>query len=242
MINHYQVARGSVGRPEAVPGAWIKVQKSKAGVVLFILMTFLAPDLAPLSCESADATNALPQLAPPYGTLPSSFWEQHGTGTVFAALGVLVLVILGICIGRRPGETIFVAPAAQARAAIEALRGQPDDGARLSRVSQILRKYFVMAFHLSPNEMTTAEFCRELAACERMDAELARSVGNFLRECDARKFAPPGSEVSFDALDRAWELVRLGEIPAKSAGQSTTRQDVASGVPPASPSKSTPPG
>ena len=55
----------------------------------------------------------------------------------------------------------------QARAALEPLRGQSENGALLSRVSQILRHYVAAAFDLPPGELTTVEFCGAIASHTR---------------------------------------------------------------------------
>ena len=62
----------------------------------------------------------------------------------------------------------------------------------LSEASQILRRYVAAAFAWPPAELTTAEFSAALAGDEKIGPELARTLSNFLRECDERKFAPAG--------------------------------------------------
>ena len=124
-------------------------------------------------------TNALAPLAPPYGEMPPTFWEQHGTSVVLAGLSAVALAgFIGWLI-LRPRQKIIIPPEAQARAALEDLRQRPEDGVVLSRVSQVLRNYFVAAFKLAPGEFTTAEFNRLILGHEQIGAELIAAVVNF---------------------------------------------------------------
>ena len=172
-------------------------------------------------------TNALPALSPPYGELPPTFWERHGTGFILVGLGVVVLVAFGVWLVLRPKPKIIVPPEILARQALEALREQPEDGACLSRISQILRNYFIAAFQLAPGEFTTAEFSRALATCEPVDAGLSAAAADLLRDCDAQKFSPAPA-VNLDAVSRALQIVtqaedrraqlrRLAETPTPAA-------------------------
>jgi hypothetical protein len=102
-----------------------------------------------------------------------------------------------------PPETI-------ARQALEALRNQHEDGALLSRVSQILHRYLKGAFDLPLVESNTTEFCAAIATHERVGPELAGAVADFLRRCDERKFSPvPAPELG--AVGQALKLVESGE-------------------------------
>jgi hypothetical protein len=64
---------------------------------------------------------------------------------------------------------------------------------------------------LPADELTTSEFCRVIAAHEKIGPELAARVGEFLGRCDELKFAPAGSPMPTSAAARALELVELGE-------------------------------
>ncbi len=111
----------------------------------------------------------------------------------------------------RPKPPVILPPAVQARQALEALRQLAEDGALLSRVSQILRRYFAAAFGLPPGELTTAEFCRALAGLEPVGSELAGEVSDFLRQCDQRKFAPAAPAPPLGAVAQALKLIDLAE-------------------------------
>lgn len=167
-------------------------------------------------------TNALPPLSPPYGELPPTFWEQHGTFVLLAGLGTIVLVVLLLWQLLRPKPIVMVPPEVQARRDLEALLQQPEDGVMLSRVSQVVRGYFIKAFQLADGELTTSEFSRELTGCKTMENHLAVAVGEFLRECDGRKFSPTPDCAAGGAARRALQLVAQAEarrVQLRQTGQ-----------------------
>ncbi len=101
-------------------GRWaLNVQCS----VFVLVITFLAAAL-PLQGQ----TNDLQALAPPYGELPPTFLEQHGTSVVFAGLGAIALAAFGIWLVFRPMPKIIIPSEVQAREALKNLRQQPEDG------------------------------------------------------------------------------------------------------------------
>jgi hypothetical protein len=89
----------------------------------------------------------------------------------------------------------------------------------LSRISQLLRHYFTVAFALPPGEMTTTEFCSAITAHPLIGPELAANVGEFLRRCDQRKFAPEPPSTPLDAVSTAFGLIDPAE--ARRNQQST---------------------
>jgi hypothetical protein len=164
----------------------------------------------------AAATNApgpddIPPLRPPHAEMPPTFWEQHGFWVIL--VGVLLLALVGAAAWflLRPKPPAGVPPEIQARQALEPLRPQPEDGPLLSRVSQVLRHYVGAAFNLPPGELTTAEFCRALAAHSPIGAELSAALGEFLRQCDQRKFSPPAPAPPLSAVAQALKLIELAE-------------------------------
>jgi Domain of unknown function (DUF4381) len=175
----------------------------------------------------------IPQLQPPRGELPPTFWEQHGLAVSVGIVIALVLVALAVWFLTRPRPPIVVAPSVLARQALERLKGQPENGAVLSRVSQIMRRYMAGAFELEPGELTTSEFCRTLAKHEKVGAELASAIGDFLRRCDEHKFkpanlAPAGPlravESALQLIDQAEaRLERLRQESAQVAGDVSGR-------------------
>jgi hypothetical protein len=174
--------------------------------ILFLIIAF------PLHGQTnSEATNAPLKLSPPYGELPPTFWEQHGTSIVVAGLGLIALVAFGLWLVFRPRPKKIIPPEVQAREALEKLRRQPEDGMVLSRVSQVVRNYFIAAFQLSPGEFTSAEFSRELARSDKINSELSMVVVEFLRDCDARKFSMTTGSTNVDAANRALNLVEQAE-------------------------------
>jgi hypothetical protein len=155
----------------------------------------------------------IPALQPPRGEIPLTFWEQHGVLVVMA--GVIMLAVIGAVVWllTRPKPRAAVPPATAARQELNSLQHQPEDGAVLSRVSQVLRRYVIAAFGLPSGELTTAEFCRVVGGQEQVGPELAESLGGFLRQCDERKFAPAQAPTAtpLSATSRALELIEQAE-------------------------------
>jgi hypothetical protein len=201
-IQHPKPARlGLIGRSMFDVGCWM---------FPLAIMFFVAA--LPLHGQTnASGTNALPALLPPYGELPPTFWEQHATFIVVAGFGMIALAASGLWLIFRPKPKIIIPPEVQARQALGILRQQPEDGVVLSRVSQVVRNYFIAAFQLVPGEFTTAEFCRALSGHEQIGAELSTAVADFLRDCDARKFSTATALVPLDAANQALKLVALAE-------------------------------
>ena len=200
---------------------------------MFLLAILFFRAAFPLHGQTnAAATNTLSALLPPYGELPPTFWEQHGTSVVIAGLAMIALAAFGVWLVFRPKPKIIIPPEVQARHALEILRHQPEDGTVLSRVSQVVRNYFIAAFQLAPGELTTAEFSRALSGHEQIGAENARSVSDFLHECDAKKFSASPAVLPLNAAGRALELIACAEacrsrsapVPgaAMSGGQDAT--------------------
>jgi hypothetical protein len=173
----------------------------------FLPATFL---LASAVAKAAD-TNALPALAPAYGELPPTFWEQHGTPVIVGGFAFVILAMLVLWKLFQPKPVVILPPEFVARAALAKLIGRPEDGKLLSDVSQILRRYVIAAFNFPAAELTTAEFCTVFTSNGTIGAELAESISGFLRECDVRKFSPTKSAPAINAASRALELIALCE-------------------------------
>jgi hypothetical protein len=175
-----------------------------------VLLVALWPVPSALAATTAADERNIPKLAPPYAELPPTFWEQHGSAIIVIGIVLLALAALGVWLGLRRKPVEIVPPEARARNELKALQALPEDGAVLSKVSQALRRYFIAAFELPPEEFTTAEFCRVISGNEQIGAELSAAAAEFLRDCDTRKFsatpiAPSG------AVARALDLVERGE-------------------------------
>jgi hypothetical protein len=159
----------------------------------------------------AGDTNSIPALAPTYGELPPTFWEQHQTTIIIGGFALLAVAFLFLRVWLRPETPVVLPPEVLAREALTKRLRQPEDGKLLSGVSQILRRYIVVAFELPPGEMTTAEFCIVIAGHAKIGAELAQSIAGFLRECDERKFSTAPAAAPLNAASRALDLVGLAE-------------------------------
>ncbi len=103
------------------------------------------------------------KLAPPLPELKPTFWEMHHWAVIIAAIIVLLLVAELIWTVLKPKPVVITPPETVAREALGKLAGKPEDGACLSRISQIVRHYFVVAFELPGAEMTTSEMTDVLA-------------------------------------------------------------------------------
>jgi hypothetical protein len=158
------------------------------------------------------SADEIPPLRPPRDELPPDFWEQH---TASVSIGALLLVLLAgllIWLWFRPKPPpVLTPPVLQARRELELLRTQPENGLVLSRVSQVVRRYFSIAFILTPDERTTREFCRALSGVTILRPEISAAVADFLQECDHRKFAPAASLPPLDAVSTAERLIAEAE-------------------------------
>ena len=169
-------------------------------------LLWLRPSL--LAVERPDE---LPPLRPPRGELAPTFWEQYELWVLAGGVLLLALVAFGIWVLTRPKRPVVLPPAVQARRSLEPLRAQPETGNLLSQVSQHVRHYFQAAFELGREELTTTEFCRAIAGCEKVGSDLAGSVTGFLQECDRRKFAPVAELPPLGAVPKALELLETAE-------------------------------
>ena len=143
------------------------------------------------------ADGDLPPLQPAHGDLSPAFWEQHRWTVVAAAVVALVLLVLLIVWLRRSRPVVVIPPDEITRRALEALRGQPENGVLLMNVSGVLRRYVIFACDLPPGELTTTEVCRAIAVRPLFSPDLVDALTAFFRQCDERKFAPapPPSEL-----------------------------------------------
>jgi hypothetical protein len=182
-----------------------------------------------LLAAAPDGTSDLPasSLKPPRGEIQPSFWEQHAGLIVVGATISLSLLAAAIWLLLRPRAPLPPVPAAeQARRQLEPLRQQAEDGALLSRTSQILHAYLAGAFGVAEAELTTAELCQAVGRNPEIGADLAREISEFLRESDVRKFAPGPPAPPAGAIAKALAIIDRAEsrrlqgktsVPAVSA-------------------------
>jgi hypothetical protein len=170
------------------------------------------------SATNPASPDEIPPLSPPLPEIAPTLWEQFGW--VLWILVALLLVMVGVIVWvvLRPGKPpVLPATAAQAEVALRALQSQPETGAVLSQISQVLRRYLINAFWLSPLEMTTHDFCALVRGSEKIGPVLASSVAEFLQTLDQRKFAPAAVQPPLGAAGRALELVELAEARLRIA-------------------------
>jgi hypothetical protein len=171
---------------------------------------------------NGDPNEPIPQLRPPHGEIPPTFWEQYA-GWVCAG-GVVLTAVAGLAVwfACRPRPEVIPPPREVARRELEPLRAQAEDGALLSRVSQVLRQYIVAAFELEPGELTTTEFCLTIAGNPRISPKLATEISDFLRRCDERKFSPDAQGPPLDAVATALRFVESSEARLAELRQAAT--------------------
>jgi hypothetical protein len=163
-------------------------------------------------------------LRPPHAEIPPTFWEQYGLWVILCGVLVLGLVCVAAWFLTRPKPPVIVPPEVQARQALEPLRQQPEDGALLSRLSQILRRYVIAAFDLPPGELTTTEFCRAIAGHDPVGPDLSATLSEFFRQCDQRKFAPPPAPAPpFGAVAQALNLIDQAQARRLALAQSAAQ-------------------
>jgi len=212
MRENIQHSTFNVQRRRIAHFALVRRWKLNVECSMFLLALLILLAGLPLHAQTNSAgTNTLPALVPPYGELPPTAWEQHGTFIVIGGLGIVALAALGCWLIFRPEVKRMVPPEVAARRELELLRQRPEDGAVLSRVSQVMRSYFSAAFQLARGELTTTEFCREISGNEKIGAELALAAADFLRDCDGRKFSPVNKLVPLGAANQALDLVERAE-------------------------------
>jgi hypothetical protein len=168
---------------------------------------------------AALADGDLPPLQPPHNDLLPTFWEQYHWAVLAGALAALAVLVLLIVWLRRPRPAIIIPPDVIARRALEALRGQPENGVLLMKVSGVLRRYVIFACGLPPGELTTAEVCHAVAERAQFSPNLAEAITGFFRQCDERKFAPAPPASNLGAVAGALTLLeqieqRRRELPS----------------------------
>ena len=177
-----------------------------------------------LAATNAPGLDEIPPLRPPHAEIPPTFWEQHSLSVILLGALLLALVCIAAWFLTRPKPPIIVPPDVQARQALEPLLQQPEDGALLSRVSQILRYYVAAIFDLPPGEPTTAEFCRAITAHAQIGPDLSAALSDFLRLCDRDKFSPPAPVPPLNAVAQALKLIDQSQarlaVLAQAAAQS----------------------
>jgi hypothetical protein len=185
-----------------------------------------------ISCSAAELPldEPIPPLRPPRGPLPPTFWEAW-VGWVIGGGALFFILLAGlIWLLVRAKAPLIIPPEAQARNALGALRGQPESGLLLSRVSQIVRAYFSAAFALPAGELTTSELCRAIEERQEISVQLKGEVSDFLRSCDERKFSPtPAPAPIIGAVIRADKLIETAEAQRAELQAAAQAKETAGG-------------
>ena len=184
----------------------------RAGILTSI-SSFLCycPSLEAVPLDTNNFPDPSSSLLPPRAELLPTFWEQNGAWVIAGSVLLLLGPAFVVWLVSRPRPVAPIPWAVQARRQLESFSQKPEDGMVLSRVSQVLRHCVAAAFGLSSDETTTAEFCRILAASDKVGPELAVELGNFLKECDRRKFAPAPPAAPFGAVGRCLKVIEMAE-------------------------------
>jgi len=164
-----------------------------------------------LDAATSSGSDEIPPLRPPRGEIPPDFWEAHRISIVISGIILLIIISTAVWFFLRTRPKASIPPEVQARQALEALLAQPENGALLSRVSQIVRRYVIGAFGLPPGELTTTEFCEVISKNPPIDEPLSAAISNFLRDCDRRKFALSPDDEPINAVPTALKFVDEAE-------------------------------
>jgi len=186
----------------------------------------------PTADTNSSASDEIPKLRPPRPEIPPTAWEQHHTGIICGVSLLVALGVLGAWYLTRPKPPVLAPAIVQARAALEALRSQPENGLALSKVSQVVRYYFTAALNLPPAELNTTEFCRAIAGVKMIGPDLAADVSDFLRQCDQRKFAALPAQPPLGAVALATKFINQTETCLAALAQSSANSDPRSPVVP----------
>lgn len=168
--------------------------------------------------RAATTNGPIPALRPPLPLLPPTFWELHGTIVIVGALLVLTALVAAVWWLRRPRLVVIPPPAALARAALEPLRGRPEDTAVVRAVSVQLRRYLVAQLGLAPGEWTTPELLAAPRWAKPVEEPLRPPTAALLHECDARQFAPVSPASPPNLVGRALALIAQWESAASPPG------------------------
>ena len=160
---------------------------------------------------NSELADQIPQLKPPHGEIPPGFWEQYGVWVIVATLIFVYLVTWGIWLVMRKRKPMNTPPEVEAKEALAAIHGQPEDGETLAEISRIVKIYFVRAFNLPPQEHTTAEITVLACESQQIGPELGQKLGVYLTELDRRKFATGIQIAGRTALEQAEELIQASE-------------------------------
>lgn len=199
-----------IRNPKMRPG-WRSVFGFRASDFLWISPALLAAG------GLAQPSNQIPALKQPMPAMSATFWEQHAWVIVAVVVAFIALAAWVIARLARPKPVVVAPPEVIARRTLEAMRGRVEDEEIIRQVSQAVRRYIVAALRLDQEEPTTEELVASLSIARRLSRELVAALGDFLRDCDARKFAPLKPPAPPAVVPRALELVARCEAERQPA-------------------------
>ncbi len=174
--------------------------------------------LATVGMAANAVSEVIPPLRPPRAGMPPGFWERNGWTVLALGLFLALLCLAARRVLRRCRRATEQVPLDVATlGALEALRGQPEDGRVLSEISRLVRRYFVAALALPPAERTNRELGGLLCSDQRVGLELAKATAGFLDECDQRRFSPSGLGGEGPAVEQALDLIKSAMARLRSA-------------------------
>lgn len=188
----------------------------------WLILVLFGATLEIYAQTNSSGTNAASYLVPPYGEMQPTFWELHGEAVIVITGALVVAVVCAVWLALLPRRVEPPAPVLVARKELAQLSRRPEDGACLSAVSQVLRRYFISAFRLADGELNTSEFSAAIAAKPEIGAELAKPLADFLRECDERKFSPAAGAEPLGAAHKAEDFLARAEARRAAIQRPTT--------------------
>ncbi len=150
-----------------------------------------------------------PEEVPPAPSMTAPFaWAS-------LALAIVLLLLSGWALLRRRSRwTPALPPGAWALAELERIQLPVEFTERdvehfFTRLSDVLRRYVELRYHLPAPEQTTAEFLEEMRRSPQLQPEQQAVLRDFLERCDLVKFArvQPSTEECRAAAERARTFV-----------------------------------
>jgi hypothetical protein len=134
--------------------------------------------------------------------LPPAPSQARALGWVVLAIVLLLLVLNGWAVYRRRRQESAVPPSQWALRELQQIHLPADSTERelaefYTRLSDVLRRYVELRYHLPAPEQTTAEFLEAMRQAPPWQPEQQGRLRNFLEQCDLVKFAraqPSGEE------------------------------------------------
>lgn len=167
----------------------------------------------------------LRDIAPPEELPPAPSWTVPLTWTGLAIVSVLLL-LSGWTLLRRRGSRNPPLPPGEWALRELARVGLPAEATEwgieqfYTRLSDVLRRYLELRYHLPAPEQTTAEFLEEMRRSPQLQPEQQAVLRQFLERCDLVKFAR--AQPSLNECREAAEMARAFVEQTASDDESKT--------------------